>query len=195
MKSTFQKLFLSLNFLLLVAASCLTPTTAVAGDAPRVSRNILATTEKSIDERIMRLWNDNPLVLLGSTRGIYLDGYGAVLSAEVNLVNGPPVAFVQPVPNAKQVAEHKAKKLQRLPELKNMLRQAMMDTAASLDPIPAEEQIVLVMFLSRYPWEDTGGLPVQVMMRAQKKQLLEIQRSTGAAKEAALQTAIQVTEF
>lgn len=195
MTTIFRKLFPSLNFLLLVAAPCLTPTAAVAGDAPRVSRSILATTEKSFDDRISRLWNDNPLILLGPTRGIYLDGYGAVLSAEVNMVNGPPVAFVAPVPNPKQVAEHKAKKLQRLPELKNVLLQAMVDTAATLDPVPPTEQIVVVVFLSRYPWEDTGGVPVQLMMRAQKKQLLDIQHTTGPAKAAALQAAIQVTEF
>ena len=48
--------------------------------------------EKSLDNRIARLWQDNPFVLLGPTRGVYLDGYGAVFTAEVNLVAGPGVA-------------------------------------------------------------------------------------------------------
>ena len=57
------------------------------------------------------------------------------------------------------------------------------------------EQIVVVMFLSRYPWEDTTGVPVQVMLRAQKGKLLEAQRAGGAGLAAALDAAIQVEQF
>src|SRR5579883_2519660 len=57
--------------------------------APRVSRGTLAEMEKSIDKTISSLWQDNAYLLLGSTRGVYLDGYGAVFTAEVNLVPNP----------------------------------------------------------------------------------------------------------
>jgi hypothetical protein len=174
-----------LYFLLLVAHAM------AASDQPRVSRAMLVTGERSLDDRFTRLWDDNPFVLLGPTRGIYLEGYGAVLTTEINLVTAPPYAMVRPVPGKDEIAKHRSKKMERLPELKRAMRQALVDTAASLDTIPDQEQIVVVMFLSRYPWEDTSGLPVQVMMRAQKGKLLEAQRSGGAS----LDSAIQVEQF
>lgn len=179
-----MKLFFP-GFLLLVAVNV--TANAATGDQPRVSRAMLVTGEKSLDDRFSRLWDDNPFVLLGPTRGIYLEGYGAVLTTEINLVTAPPYAMVRPVPGKDEIAKHRSKKIERLPELKRAMRQALVDTAASLDTVPAQEQIVVVMFLSRYPWEDTSGLPVQVMMRAQKGKLLEAQRSGGAGLDAAIQ--------
>jgi len=186
MKSFLGSLLL-LGFLLLGAAHA----NAATSDPPRVSRAQLVTGERSLDDRFSRLWEDNPFVLLGPTRGIYLQGYGAVLSTEINLVTAPPYAMVRPVPGKDEIVKHRTKKIERLPELKKAMRQALMDTAATLDSVPDQEQIVVVMFLSRYPWEDTSGLPVQVMMRAQKGKLLEAQRSGGAG----LDTAIQVEQF
>ncbi len=178
---------LLLSFLLLGAAHA----NAATSDPPRVSRAQLVAGERSLDDRFSRLWEDNPFVLLGPTRGIYLQGYGAVLSTEINLVTAPPYAMVRPVPGKDEIAKHRTKKIERLPELKKAMRQALVDTAATLDSVPDQEQIVVVMFLSRYPWEDTSGLPVQVMMRAQKGKLLEAQRLGGAG----LDTAIQVEQF
>ena len=175
-----SNLFHTLSFLLLVVG------TLTASDQPRVSRAMLIAGEKSLDERVTRLWDDNAFVLLGPTRGIYLEGYGAVMTAEINLVTAVPYAMVRPVPPKEEVAKHKAKKVERLPELRRAMRQALVDTAASLDTVPAQEQIVVVLFLSRYPWEDTAGLPVQVSMRAQKGKLLEAQRSGGADLDAAI---------
>ena len=54
-------------------------------------RTTLAAAEKSLDDRIAGLWGDNPLIVLGPTRGVYLEGYGAVFTAEVNLVAGPQI--------------------------------------------------------------------------------------------------------
>ncbi len=178
---------LLLSFLLLGAAHA----NAATSDPPRVSRAQLVAGERSLDDRFSRLWEDNPFVLLGPTRGIYLQGYGAVLSTEINLVTAPPYAMVRPLPGKDEIAKHRTKKIERLPELKKAMRQALVDTAATLDSVPDQEQIVVVMFLSRYPWEDTSGLPVQVMMRAQKGKLLEAQRLGGAG----LDTAIQVEQF
>ncbi len=75
---------LAVPFLLLVVAA-----SAIASDAPRVPRTTLAAAEKSLDNRFAGLWSDNPFVMLGPTRGVYLEGYGAVFTAEVNLVAGP----------------------------------------------------------------------------------------------------------
>jgi len=175
MKKTF-----ALTFLLL-AAAVWTP----AADSPRVNRTALVTVEKSLDDRITRLWDDGPVALLGYTRGIYLDGYGAVFTAEVNLAAGG-ATLMHPVLNKEDKDLHRKKKLDRLPQLKTAMRQALVASAASLDPVPADDQVVIAIYLSRYPWEDATGIPLQLTAQATKRKLLEIQRAGGAGLEQAI---------
>ena len=96
---------LTVPFLLLVVAA-----SAIASDAPRVPRNTLAATEKDLDNRFTKLWSDNPFVVLGPTRGVYLEGYGAVFTAEVNLVAGPTIGIMTPPMTKQDIAQHKQKK-------------------------------------------------------------------------------------
>jgi hypothetical protein len=53
--------------------------------------------------------------------------------------------------------------------------------------VPPDEQIVLVAFLSHFPWEDLTGVPSQIMMQGSKKKLMDAQRDGGAALEASIQ--------
>jgi hypothetical protein len=170
-----------LTFLLL-AAAIWTP----AADSPRVGPAALVTAEKSLDDRIARRWDDNPLALLGSTRGIYLEGYGAVFTAEVNMVIGGGATLMHPILNKTDKDMHRKKKADRLPQLKTLMKQALVATAASLDPVPADDQIVIAIYLSRYPWEDPGSFPSMLTAQSSKKKLLEIQRAGGAALEQAI---------
>jgi hypothetical protein len=170
-------------FLLVVAAS------AIASDAPRVPRTTLAAAEKNLDNRFAGLWNDNPFIMLGPTRGVYLEGYGAVFTAEVNLVAGPQITIIMQSPTKQSIAEHRQKKIARIPELKKAMAKALADTAASpeMAAVPLDEQIVLVAFLSHFPWEDLSGLPSQIMMQGSKRKLMEAQSKGGAAVEASIQ--------
>jgi hypothetical protein len=158
---------------------------ATAGPLPRVGRSALIATEKSLDDRVTRLWDDNPFVLIGATRGVYLDGYGAVLTAEVNLFTGRTLMMGPPL-TKDEIARYRQKRIDRLPQLKQAMRQALVATAASLDPIPPEEDVVIVIFLSHYSWEDVSGLPVQVTFQAKKKRLLDAQRAGGAGLDQAI---------
>lgn len=173
-----KKIF-ALTFLLLSAAVW-TP----AADSARVARATVVTAEKSLDDRIARLWDDNPLALLGSTRGIYLDGYGAVFTAEVNMVVNQ-ATLMHPVLSKEDKDRHRKKKLERLPQLKTALKQALVAEAATLDQVPAEEQVVIAIYLSRYPWEEPGQ-PSQVTVQGVKRKLLEVQRAGGAGLEQAV---------
>jgi hypothetical protein len=170
-------------FLLLVIAA-----SAIASDAPRVPRNTLAATERKLDNSFTKLWSDNPFVVLGPTRGVYLEGYGAVFTAEVNLVAGPVLGIMTPPMTKQDIAIHKQKKIARIPELKKALAKALAEVAASpeMATVPPEEQIVLVAFLSHFPWEDLDGLPAQIMMQGSKKQLMDAQHLGGAALESAI---------
>jgi hypothetical protein len=173
-----------LSFLLLAVALGLT-----AATAPRVNRDTLAAMEKSLDARITKLWDDNPYLLLGPTRGVYLEGYGAVFTAEVNLMSNP-ASLMHATLSKDEIAKYRVKKLERLPLLKKALREALVSTASSMDTVPPEEQVTIVAFLDHYPWEDINGLPAQLTFQAQKKKLLEAQRG-GAMLDAA----IRVTEY
>ncbi|MGH9558793.1 MAG: hypothetical protein ACRD30_06085 [Bryobacteraceae bacterium] len=156
-----------------------------------MSRGSIAAMEKSIDSRFTKLWDDNPFVLVGGpTRGIYLEGYGAVFMSEVNLATGPTMIFRPSNVTREERDRHRQKKLQRLPQLRAALEQALADSAASLDTVPSGEQIVISVLLTKYPWEDVTGLPSQIMMQGQKGQLLAARRSGEP-----LETAIHETEF
>jgi hypothetical protein len=174
---------LATPFLLLVVAA-----SAIASDAPRVPRTTLAAAEKNLDNRFAGLWSDNPFIMLGPTRGVYLEGYGAVFTAEVNLVAGPQISILTSSMTKASIAQHRLKKIERIPELKKAMEKALADTAASpaMASVPPDEQIVLVAFLSHFPWEDLTGVPSQIMMQGSKKKLMEAQREGGAALEASI---------
>ena len=175
----------------LAPAPALMPAQASASDTPRVGRSMIAAAEKNIDNRFTRLWDDNPFVVLGPTRGVYLEGYGAVFTAEINLVAGPVLGIMTPPRTLDDISKHKQKKVARLPELRKALQQALAELAASpeMAAVPPDQQIVMVAFLSHYPWEDLAGLPAEIMMQGPKQKLTEALHAGGASLAAAIQAA------
>jgi hypothetical protein len=160
-----------------------------SADAPRVTRQAIVAMERNLDERITRLWDDNPVSVVGFTRGIYLEGYGAVFTAEVNMV-AQPQTLMNPILTPADKAIFQKKKRDRLPQLKKALVQALVATASSLDPVPSNEQVVISVSLTRYQWEDPTGTPAQIIVQAQKSKLVEAQRQGGSGWE----SAVKVTE-
>lgn len=158
-----------------------------------VTRASVAGMEKAFDRRLLRDVVENPFLLLGATRGVYLDGYGAVFSAEVNLAVGPTASLFRPQLTKEDLAKLKQKKVDRLPVLRQAMREMLVASAGSLDGMPAEERLVVAVSLFNFNWEDASGLPSQIVMQAQKKQLLEFQ--TGARNRAEMPQAIKVQEF
>ena len=138
----------------------------------RVPLDQIANVERSIDGRVRDLWSDNPFVLLGPTRGMYLEAYGVVFSSEVNLATGPTMTIARVPISPQLVAAHRAKKLERLPQLRRSMKEALVNAANYLETLPAQEQIVIGVNLSRYPWEDTTGLPAQMILQATRAKVL-----------------------
>jgi hypothetical protein len=172
----------------LLAASLLT------GAAPKLNLPAVTAMEKSFDRRLEReVLDGDPFLLLGLTRGIYVDGFGIVYSAEVNLAQGPGISPFHPEVTKEDVARLKQKKVARLPLLKKAMKQQLLDAAGSLDGLPAEEHLVLGVTLFRHSWEDTSGLPHQIVMQAQKRALVDIQ--TGRRDRTQLDTVIRMQEF
>jgi hypothetical protein len=85
------------------------------------------------------------------------------------------------------VVQIRKTKLARVPQLKKILKDALVSAAGSLDTIPPDEQIVIAIIIPRFSFEDAAGIPVQVTVQASKRKLLE-------SKGAALDAVIKITE-
>lgn len=172
------------SFLLLAVAIC-----AAATSAPRVSRNVLKAVETSLTDRVKALWEDNPFSVIGNTRGLYLEDYGAVFTIDVSPVLSTTSMMHPTVTKDEVVKAHKVR-VERIGQLKQAMRLAVADAAASLDPVPADDQITVIVYLAYHDWEDISGTPGQLTFRGKKKALLEARRAGGAA----LAQAVQITE-
>lgn len=99
--------------------------------AARITRAALSGLEKNFDGRFQRANVTDPFDVLGTTRAVYLDGYGAVFSAELNLIVTPNLnPFHQFFTTAEKARIHE-RKLQRLPLLKQNMREMLIASAVS----------------------------------------------------------------
>jgi hypothetical protein len=176
------------SLLLAVSLSAVAICTA-ATVAPRVSGNVLKAVEASLDDRVKALWPDNPFSVIRLSRGLYLDGYGAVFTVDVSPVLSTTSMMHPTVTKEEVVKAHKVR-AERIPQLKQAMRLAVADIASTLDPVPADDQITLVVYLTCAEWEDVSGMPAQLTFRGKKKALIDAKR----AGVAALTQAVQVTE-
>jgi hypothetical protein len=177
-----------------VATVLVAAAVAILAAAPRVSREALHVMELSVDRRIQTLSADAPFELLGNTRGLYLEGYGAVFTAEVNLSQSNNISPFQPTIPKEYVDKLRLRKLERVPVLKKCMQDEMVALAASLDAVPANEQIVLSVTLYYYrKWEDTTGLPSQIVMQAERQRLVDVQ--LGRASRGSLDSVIRVQQL
>jgi len=162
---------------------------AASTEKPRFHRAALTAMEQSFDQRLMRL-ADDPYLLIGNTRGIYIEGYGAVFTAEVSLANGASPNPFRPTITKEDMARIRAKKLERLPLLKQCMRDMLLAASASLDEVPANEQIAIGVSLLYFPDEDRSGMPGQILMQGEKAKLLD-----AKLNRIALDQAVKMQEF
>jgi len=160
--------------------------------APLVNRASLEPLEHRFDQRIESFDISDPFYLLGNTRGVYLESYGAVFTAELNLVAGTATSPFMPKYTEVQKEQLRAKKQQRLPGLKKLMRDMMVDSALALDTIPPEQQIAVGVSLFYYSWENRGGLPAQIVMQAKRQSMVDFE--AGRITPAQLDEAIRVRE-
>ncbi len=161
---------------------------------PKVDRGLVITLEKAMDKTLERdVLDANGYLILGYTRGVYVEGFGTVFSAEVNLAAGPTVSPFRPEVTKDDTTRLRQKKVDKLPALKTAMRQLLFELAARLEPMAAEEEVVVAVTLFHHHWENTAGLPWQVVMRASKKRLLET--PTTKRDPAQLESLIKVEEF
>jgi hypothetical protein len=174
------------KYLLLAVPLC---AAAIAATTPRISGNLLKIVETSLDDRVKSLWADNPFSIIRPTRGLYLDGYGAVFTVDVSPVLSTTSMMHPTVTKDEVVKAHKVR-LERVAQLRTAMGAAVADAASSLDPVPADEQVTLVVYLKYHDWEDISGTPGQMTFRGKKKALIDAKRAGAAA----LAQVVTVTE-
>jgi hypothetical protein len=137
---------------------------------PTFSRQTFKVLEDGFNLKLAGFNPGEPVYMLGATRGVYLQGFGAVFSAELELVQSPTVnPFHQKILPEEVVATH-ARKVKQLPLLRQAMHDQLMACAKNLDAMPANEQIVMVVRLDyQTAWENTEGLPAQILLRADRK--------------------------
>jgi hypothetical protein len=118
-----------------------------------------------------------------------LDGYGAVFAMDVSPVLST-TSMMHPTVTKDEVTKAHKVRLERVSELRTAMRMAVADAASSLDPVPADEQVTLVVYLTYHDWEDISGTPGQITFRGKKRALIDAKRAGAAA----LAQAVTVTE-
>jgi hypothetical protein len=169
----------------LVLAAC-----AAAADKPRVTRVMIDGVERSFDRALGSVDVNDPFDLLGQSRGVYLPGYGAVFTCEVNLVVTSISPFYPALTSADLLKLH-AKKLQRLGVLKSLMRKEMTGWAAELETVPPNEQVVLGVTLFYRSFENREGLPSQIVMQATRQALLDFKANRITAAQLDQLTQVQ----
>jgi hypothetical protein len=145
---------------------------AAVGTAEKssVALQTLGALEKELDGRLGATGAGDPCVVLGLTRGLYVNGFGAIFTSEVDLVNSPAIGlFRSTISPDEKVSIHKRKQA-HVPLVQQTMREMVLSLAASpLLPMADSDQIVVAVRLVYRPWEDTTGLPGQIILRADRR--------------------------
>jgi hypothetical protein len=145
------------------------PPAAVTVAATHIPQAMLKNLEKVFDLRLAAADPNDPLDVWGSTRGLYVEGLGTVFTTELGLIVSPGIYGLLPkIPDdvIKQVHQRKLKHIQQLEDL---MKDLMKVSALTLTPLPDDQKIVYAVRVRYLIWEDTTGLPAQILMTADKK--------------------------
>ena len=159
---------------------------ATQGEKSRPARAALAAVETGFNARIRGFNTMDPMELFSSAQGVYLEGFGAVFTAQVDLIFTPTITPWRQKITKEDIQNVHGRKLARLAALKAQMREALAMAGVALEGMPANENVVLAVSLYQFTWEDRTGLPSQIVMQAPREKLL---------KRPVAEDAIQTQEF
>jgi len=143
------------------------------GQPVRLSLGTFYQIERDMDAKLDKIGEANtPIDLLGATRGVYLDGYGAVFTSEISLVRAPSLTPFHTSISKEEVETVHKRMADRLPLLREAVKEMVKAAARSLFLVPENQQIVVAVRLDYLQWENTAGLPGLILMRADRKSAL-----------------------
>jgi hypothetical protein len=137
-----------------------------------VKRVAMQSAERNVDARLAGANSADPVDLTGNSRGIYLPGFGVVMTAEIAIVRLPGPSPFHLTFTAEEKAKARARKAQALPKVREAMKAALINAAGDLQTVPLNEKIILAVNLFYWSWEDSSGLPAQIVMQATRQQLV-----------------------
>ncbi|MEI9976658.1 MAG: hypothetical protein WDO73_34140 [Ignavibacteriota bacterium] len=145
---------------------------SIRTESAPVSLQVLQAAEKEINNRIATTGGPSQACnVLSPARGVYVSGLGAMFSAEVELTATPGgVGIFGPPPGPEQKARFRKDKLTNVP----LLEKALSDLATSIAASPGlklgeNEHVVVAARLNYRVWEDTTGLPGQIVAHVDRR--------------------------
>ena len=162
------KLFVCLALSVASAAAAQQPS-AQGGPPPAE----IEAEQKACDAAIRGYSIDAPIDHLLPTHGVYVEGYGAVFVTDVNLIALPPLwGFGGRIAPGELKRIHDSK-VKRLPAVRQLMTQMLLDAAKTLIHLKPEESILLHFNFYSMDLEDRTGLPKSMSVQGKKKDLLE----------------------
>lgn len=162
------------------------PVAVTSADKPAITHAMIEQMEGNLDRKLRGLWAEEPTPpeIVGLTQGVYLPGYGMVFMSEMNLAVAAGITPFHQKVTPDEIKRTHEMKAQRLAKLRDVMRDLLVDSAASLDTVPDNDQVAVGITLFYWKWENRTGMPSQIVMHAPKKLLL--QAKTGAASKSAI---------
>jgi hypothetical protein len=148
------------------ASTAPAPASAVA---PRVSPQILAQLEQGFEDKVRALKGEEPFNLLGASAGFYLEGYGVVVTVPLDLINTPGITPMRLQFSKQDQEQVHRRKAAQLPALRQAAREMVASAAASLSTLPMDRKISVALRIYYMAWEDSSGLPHQIVATADRK--------------------------
>lgn len=134
--------------------------------ALRIAPSTFSTLEKSFDTRLERAAAD-PMAVLGTTRGLYVEGVGAVFTTEIDLIQTPNMRLFRSSPmTPEEVARVHDRKFKNVATLRAAMTEMMKAAGRTLLQIPPDQKVIVAVRFLYLPWENTAGLPAQIVMTA-----------------------------
>ena len=128
---------------------------AASADRPRVTRAEVANVEKLINSQLAAMFPDEPWLLLGYTRGFYVEGT-ASFSAPRSIL--PPVPLYRPVQPAPNQGDHPRittrKRFSACRSCAKRMYSVLKSLGTFFPSMPQDEQFILAVTILRYPWEN-----------------------------------------
>ena len=156
--------------LFLVASGLAPAQTAAPAAGP--SRAELKAVERLCDKAIETYGIDS-IEQITHARALYIEGYGVVISFEVNLARVSPLVGFAGGLSKPQKDRIRDNKLKRLPEFREFLEGLLLESVKSLDRLSPEENLLLNVGFDYANYEDSDGLPDSISLTARKKDLLD----------------------
>jgi hypothetical protein len=140
---------------------------------PRITPQSFTDLENRFDSTLKAINPVDQVDVLGSTRAVYLQDYGVVITTEISLIITPSANPFRSVITDKEKEQVHRRKTLRVPLVQKTMRElvkaAAMTLAGAMGLDKAATSPLQVVYAVRclyLPYENTTGLPAQIVMRA-----------------------------